>query len=154
MMILFSFGRRGDAPSTSPFNHPQCPFIQMADTDVTFPPNYSNMDLARLYVMILNSPPSLPPGSGQGWVYLSNFLNVPGYKKLTTEITLLPDFKNWMLPAHTLRSLPPLPESPVSPLTLDRAGLRVYLPPRTPRLRGCQSPHHSRRVGRSFLNSW
>ncbi len=39
----------------------------MTDTDVTFLPNYNNMDLARLYVMILTSPPSLPR-SGQGWV--------------------------------------------------------------------------------------
>jgi len=32
----------------------------MTDTDVTFLPNYNNMALARLYVMILTSPPSLP----------------------------------------------------------------------------------------------
>ena len=32
----------------------------MIDTDVTFLPNYNNMDLARLYVMILTSLPSLP----------------------------------------------------------------------------------------------
>ena len=32
----------------------------MNDTDVTFLPNYNNMDLARLYVMILTSPLSLP----------------------------------------------------------------------------------------------
>ena len=54
------FGWRGGALSTSPFNHPQCPFTQMTDTDVTFLPNYHNMDPARLYVMILTSPPSLP----------------------------------------------------------------------------------------------
>jgi hypothetical protein len=38
---------------------------------------------------------------------------------------------------------PSLPSSPVSPLTLDRVGLRVYLTPRTPRLRVCQSQNHS-----------
>jgi hypothetical protein len=32
----------------------------MTDTDVTFLPEYHNMDPARLYVMILTSPPSLP----------------------------------------------------------------------------------------------
>ena len=32
----------------------------MTDTDVTFLPNYNNTDLARLYVMILFPPPSLP----------------------------------------------------------------------------------------------
>ena len=54
---------------TSPFNHPQCPFTQMTDTDVTFLPKYHNMDPSRLYVMILTSPPSLPlsrPWAGLG----------------------------------------------------------------------------------------
>ena len=32
----------------------------MTDTDVTFLPKYHNMDPARLYLMILTSPPSLP----------------------------------------------------------------------------------------------
>jgi hypothetical protein len=32
----------------------------MTDTDVTFLPEYHNMDPSRLYVMILTSPPSLP----------------------------------------------------------------------------------------------
>jgi hypothetical protein len=31
----------------------------MTDTDVTFLPNFNNMDLARLYVMILTFPASL-----------------------------------------------------------------------------------------------
>jgi hypothetical protein len=41
----------------------------MTDTDVTFLPEYHNMDPARLYVMILTSPPSLPlsrPWAGLG----------------------------------------------------------------------------------------
>jgi len=64
---LFPFGWRGGALSTSPFNHPQCPFIQMTDTDVRFLPDYNNMDPARFYVMILSSPPYLPlSGPGQG----------------------------------------------------------------------------------------
>ena len=60
MMILFPFRWRVGALKTSPFNHSQCAFIQMTDTDVTFLTNYNNMDLSRLYVMILTSPPSLP----------------------------------------------------------------------------------------------
>jgi hypothetical protein len=63
LMVLwwsfYPFDWRGGALSTSPFNHLQCPFIQMIDTDVTFLPKYHNMDPARLYVMILTSPPSL-----------------------------------------------------------------------------------------------
>jgi len=70
----------------------------MTDTDVTFLPNYKNMDRARLYAMILTSPPSLPRSRlWQGWVcdvllkhnpwfkgcqssnhLLSNSLSVPG----------------------------------------------------------------------------
>ena len=73
----------------------------MTDIDVTFLPNYKNMDLARLYVMILTSPPSLThsrfwSGLGvrcpsqshpviQGLPVLEslpfNSLSVPGYKK-------------------------------------------------------------------------
>jgi hypothetical protein len=39
-----------------------------------------------------------------------NSLSVPGYKKLTTDITILSDLieTNWILPAHTPRSSPPL----------------------------------------------
>jgi hypothetical protein len=38
-----------------PLHDPQCPLIQMTDTDVTLLPNYNNMDLARLHVIILTS---------------------------------------------------------------------------------------------------
>jgi hypothetical protein len=49
----------------------------MTDTDFTFLPNYNNMDLARSYVMILTSPPSLPrsrlwAGLGVRWPSQSN----------------------------------------------------------------------------------
>ena len=40
-------------------NHPQCPFIQMTDTDVTFLSCYNTVGHARVYVMALTSPPSL-----------------------------------------------------------------------------------------------
>ena len=69
LWYFYPFGWRGGALSTSQFNHPQCPFIKMTDTDVTFRPKYHNMDPARLYVMILTSPPSLPlsrPWAGLG----------------------------------------------------------------------------------------
>jgi len=60
MMMSLFFPLVDVVLSTSPFNHPQGPFIQMNNTDVTFLPNYNNMDPARLYVMILSCPPSLP----------------------------------------------------------------------------------------------
>jgi hypothetical protein len=77
----------------------------MTDTDVAFLPNYNSMDPARLYVMILSSPPSLPlsrPWAGLGVLWLSQshpvtqglpVLSNPGtgYKSLTTDITLLPN---------------------------------------------------------------
>jgi hypothetical protein len=103
----------------------------MTDTDVTFLPNYNNKDPARLYVMILSSRPSLlrsRPWAGLGvqWPSQShrliqglpvleslpfNSLSVPGYKKLTTDITLLPDYNKLDLArshASILASLPPL----------------------------------------------
>ena len=46
----------------------------MTDTDVAFLPNYHNMDPARLYVMSLTSPPSLPrswAGLGVLWPFQS-----------------------------------------------------------------------------------
>ncbi len=60
-----------------------------------------------------------------------NSLSVPGYKKLTTDITLLADYntrggKDRGSHASILTSPPPM-----SRLSLS-TGLRVYLPPRTP----------------------
>ena len=103
----------------------------MTDIDVTFLPNYNNMDRARLYVMSLTSPPSLPrsrlwAGLGVRWPSQShpviqglpvleslsfNTLSVPGYKKLTTDITLLPNYNKLDLArshASILNSPPPL----------------------------------------------
>jgi hypothetical protein len=153
----------------------------MTDTDVTFPPIYNNMDLARLYVMILDSPPSLPlsrrwAGLGVLWpslallnhtrdsrvaspriiTFLLSSLSIPGYKKMTNDITLLPDYNRcnqFEIGSCLLTRLDPYrPFSPFSPLTLDKVGSRVYLPPRTPRLRVCQSQnpsHQSPPVGSS-----
>jgi hypothetical protein len=57
------FGKRGRLLNTLPVNHPQCPFIQMTDTDVTdvtFLSCYDIVGHTRLHVMTLTSPPSLP----------------------------------------------------------------------------------------------
>ena len=133
----------------------------MTHTDVTFLPEYHNMDPSRLYVMILTSPPSLPlsrPWAGLGvlWPFQShpvtqglpvldslplNPISVPGYKKiLTTDITHLPNYNKLDLARSHASILPSLP--PLSRLSLQ-TGLREYLPPRIPRLRVCQSQNHS-----------
>jgi hypothetical protein len=134
----------------------------MTDTDVTFVPQYHNMDPSRSFVMILTSPAPLPlsrPWAGFGVLWPSqshpvtqglpvleslpfNSISVPGYTNLTTDITLLPNYNRLDLARSHASILPSLP-SPVSPLTLDRVGSRVYLPPRTPRSRVCQSQNHS-----------
>ena len=104
----------------------------MTNTDVTLLPNYNNMDPAHLYVMILSCPPSLPrsrlwAGLGVWWPSQShpviqglpvleslpfNSMSVPGYmKKLTTDITHLPNYNKLDLArshASILPSLPPL----------------------------------------------
>ena len=103
----------------------------MTDTDATFLSKYHNMDPARLYVMILTSPPSLTlsrPWAGLGVMWPSqshpvtqglpvleslpfNFISVLGYTNLTTDITLLPNYNRLDLArshASILPSLPPL----------------------------------------------
>jgi hypothetical protein len=103
----------------------------MTGTDVTFFPKFHNMDPARLYFMILDSPPSLPlsrPWAGLGVLWPSkphpvtqglpvleslpfNSISVPGYKNLTTDIILLPNYNKLDLArshASILPSLPPL----------------------------------------------
>jgi hypothetical protein len=105
----------------------------MTDTDVTFLPNYNNMDLstdlARLYVTMLTSPPSLPCSRllarlGVRWPSQSHpvIQRLPVLEslpvqlsqcpwiqnKFTTDITLPSTTTNWILPAHTSRSLPRL----------------------------------------------
>jgi hypothetical protein len=100
----------------------------MTDTDVTFLPEYHNMDPSRLYVMILTSFLSLPrsrPWAGLGvrWPSQShpvtqglpvleslpfNSISVPGYKKLTTDITLLPNYSRLDLAYSHASILPSL----------------------------------------------
>ena len=55
----FPFGLTRCCAVHAPFHHPQRPFIQMIDTDVTFLPNYNTMNQARSHVLILTSPPPL-----------------------------------------------------------------------------------------------
>ena len=102
----------------------------MTDIDVAFLPKYHNMDPARLYVMILTSPPSLPlsrPWAELGVLWPSqshpvtqglpvleslpfNSISVPGYKdKLTTDITHLPNYNKLDLARSHASILPCLP---------------------------------------------
>ena len=102
----------------------------MTDTDVTFLPNYNKMDPVRLYVMILPCVPASLQALGRVGcavafsitprdprvpsprVITFQLISVPGYKKkLTTDITHLPDSNKLDLArshASILPSLPPL----------------------------------------------
>ena len=53
------FGKRGRVLHPLPVNHPQCPFIQMTDTDVTFLSCYNTVGHTRMHVMTLTSHPTL-----------------------------------------------------------------------------------------------
>ena len=110
----------------------------MTDTDVTFRPEYHNMDSARLYVMILTSPPSLPlsrPWAGLGVLWPSQStprdtrvasprvitlstlsVSLDTRKKLTTDITHLPNYNKLDLARSHALILPSLP--PLSRLSL------------------------------------
>ena len=57
--IPFGYTRSREL-NTLPVNHPQCPFIQTTDTDVTFLSCYNFIGHIRMDVMTLTSPPSLP----------------------------------------------------------------------------------------------
>jgi hypothetical protein len=61
------FGKHGR--DTLQVNHPQCTFIQMTDTDVTFLSCYNIIGHTRMDVMTLTSPPTLPLSSP--WAGLS-----------------------------------------------------------------------------------
>ena len=54
------FGKRGRVLHSLPVNHPQCPFIQMTDTNVTFLFSSNIVGHTHMYVMTLTSPPFLP----------------------------------------------------------------------------------------------
>ena len=54
------FGKRGRVLHPLPVNRPQCPFIQMTVTNVTFLSCYNTVGHTRMYVMTLTSPPPLP----------------------------------------------------------------------------------------------
>jgi hypothetical protein len=131
------FGKRGRVLHPLPVNHPQCPFIQMTDTDVTFLSCYNTVGHTRMHVMTLTSSPTLPlsrPWSGLSMrrfmpshllIQGSSLLSFLPYsqrlldacKKSTLSVsTCLPTITR-ILPGHTshdpclstLISLPPAP---------------------------------------------
>ena len=123
--------------NTIPVNRPQCPFIQMTDTDVTFLSCYNIVGHARMHVMTLTTPPSLPlsrPWAGlsmrrprsrtsrfkdrhSSHPYLNLSVSSGCMQKLTPERLHLSSHTAWILPVQphhdpcllsTLISLPPL----------------------------------------------
>ena len=109
------FGKRGRVLDTLPVNHPQCPFIQMTDTDVTFLSCY-NIESStnkqhtlfvghtRMHVMSLTFPPPLPlsrPWAGLSMRrFLSSHLLIQGSSLLSFLPYSLIVF--WMLKNSTL----------------------------------------------------
>ena len=69
------FGKRGRVLHPLPVNHPQCPFIQMTDTDVTFQSCYNTVGHTRMYVMTLTSPPTLPLSRPWAGLSMRRFLS-------------------------------------------------------------------------------
>ena len=107
------FGTRGRVLYSLSGNHPQCPFIQMTDTEVTFLSCYNTVGHTRVYVMALTSPPSLP--LSRLWAELSvrRFMSSPLLIQGSSLLSVLPyslsvfwKFKNLTLSVTT--SLPTL----------------------------------------------
>jgi hypothetical protein len=117
------------AKKHAPLRHPQCPFIQMTDTDVALLPNYNKMDLARSHVLILTSTPPLPCFRlWQGWACdwinrrISLIQELPVLESLPSPSHSVSfNVNNWHLISHssltisnwivlvcTSQSLPPL----------------------------------------------
>jgi hypothetical protein len=61
MMFLFPLRLTWCCAKHAPLHHPQCPFIQMTDTDVTLLHNYNNMGLARSHVTSSASTVTMSP---------------------------------------------------------------------------------------------
>ena len=112
--IYSSFGyTRGRVLYSLSGNHPQCPFVQMTDTEVTFLSCYNTVGHTRVYVMTLTSPPSLP--LSRSWAELSvrRFMSSPLLIQGSSLLSVLPyslsvfwKFKNLTLSVTT--SLPTL----------------------------------------------
>jgi hypothetical protein len=107
------FGTRGRGLYSLSGNHPQCPYIQMPDTEVTFLSCYNTVGHARVYVMAITSPPSLP--LSRLWAELSvrRFMSSPLLIQGSSLLLVLPyslsvfwKFKNLTLSVTT--SLPTL----------------------------------------------
>ena len=107
------FGTRGRVLYSLSGNHPQCPIIQMTDTEVKFLSCYNTVGHTRVYVMALTSPPSLP--LSRLWAELSvrRFMSSPLLIQGSSHLSVLPyslsvfwKFKNLTLIVTT--SLPTL----------------------------------------------
>ena len=147
-------------------NHPQCPFVQMTDTEVTFLSCYNTVGHARVYVMALTSPPSLP--LSRLWAelsvrrFMSSPLLIPGssllavlpyslsvfwkFKNLTLSVTTSLPTLTGILSRHTSQDpcrlsililLPPL-ESLPDP--------KIFFFPLSPRVCQTLSSHHPPRL--------
>jgi len=91
------FGIRGRVLYSLSGNHPQCPFIQMTYTDVTFLSCYNIVGHARVCVITLTSPPPLP--LSRLWAELSvrRFLSSPLLIQGSSLLSVLPSLSQRLL---------------------------------------------------------
>ena len=117
-------------------NHPQCPFIQMTDTDVTFLSCYNIVGHASVHVITLTSPPSLPLSSLWAELSVRRFLSSPLLIQGSSLLSVLPyslsvfwKFKNLTLSVTT--SLPTLTGILSGHTSQDpcRLSILIVLPP-------------------------
>ena len=107
------FGTRGRVLYSLSGTHPQCPIIQMTNTEVTFLSWYNTVGHTRVYVMTLTSPPSLPLSRPWSELSVRLFMSSPLLIQGSSLLSVLPyslsvfwKFKNLTLSVMT--SLPTL----------------------------------------------
>ena len=87
------------------------PILQMTDTGITFPSCYNTVGHARVYVMALTSPPSLP--LSRLWAELSvrRFMSSPLLIQGSSRLSVVPKIvsASWKFKNLTLSVTPSLP---------------------------------------------
>ena len=109
--FFVSLGNLGRVLHPLPVTHPQCPFTQMTETKVTSLSCYNTVGHARMYVMTLTSPPSLPLSSPWAGLNMRRFMSShllfqgsPLLSVLPYSLSVFWKFKNLTLSIST--SLP------------------------------------------------
>jgi hypothetical protein len=130
------FGKLGRVLHPLPVDHPQCPFIQMTDTKVTFLSCCNTVGHTHMYVMTLTSPPSLPLSSPWAGLSMRRFMSSHLLFQGSSLLSVLPyslsvfwKFKNLTLSIFT--SLPTITRILPGHTSQDlcRLSILISLPP-------------------------